>query len=252
MTPPPACTRVGSHCLSLRVTLRIAELNTGEPSSADDEATWLLGHTERIDFGPIDRQARELRTNARLHVRCRFAREEGGRVSCQAHGFSGRVAPPKPARRQRRLGPDRFEIVERGRLVTRGIKPPPAPRRALAVLGSENPCAIAVCRTADNRVGAACCRDLQIEILCSPREKRLESLIRTRQSPYLCKVSRESPDSLGAEMISACSYLEPGTPLCTLHGRKRRSGAPAKPDLCFVWPDDAETFHPRCAFGPDA
>lgn len=252
MTPPPACSRVGSHCLSLRVTLRIAELDTGKPASADNEATWLLGHTERIDFGPIDPHPTELRTTARLHVRCRFASVTGSQVRCGAHGFSGRVPVPRPGRQQRRIGPDRFELVEEGRLRARTIPPPPPPKRALAVLGSENPCAIALCRTADNKVGAACCRDLQIEILCGPRQGRLESLVRTRQSPYLCKVTRESPDSLGAEMISACSYLEPGTPLCTLHGRKRASGAPAKPDLCFVWPDGAETFHPGCAFGPDA
>ena len=49
--PPnvPPCRSLGAQCKSLRVTLRIGELEEG-PTSLDHEATWLLGHTERIDF----------------------------------------------------------------------------------------------------------------------------------------------------------------------------------------------------------
>jgi len=45
----PPCRGLGAQCKSLHVTLRIGELEEG-PTSLDHEATWLLGHTERIDF----------------------------------------------------------------------------------------------------------------------------------------------------------------------------------------------------------
>ena len=102
-------------------------------------------------------------------------------------------------------------------------------------MGGTNPCLGAKCTTADHTRGSACCRDLQIEILCGPRETKLESLVRSRLSPSLCKIERESPRSLGAEMISACGYLD-ARGECGLHGRLRADGNSAKPDLCFDWP----------------
>ncbi|MGE0439470.1 MAG: hypothetical protein AB7L66_18430 [Gemmatimonadales bacterium] len=248
MAPPPDCAAVGPQCRRLQVRLRVARLAPGDPASGDPEATWLLGHTERVDFGPLAAVGDELQADATIHVPCRYARFAGDAVSCQAHGFQGTVRAPRRPPAPRQLGGNRFAIVSNGSLKPANLPAPPEPKRALAVLASENPCAISPCRTADNTIGAACCRDLQIEIICPPRAARLESLVRTRKSPYLCKVTREHPDSLGAEIISACRYLEPGTPLCSLHGRKRPDGSSAKPDLCFEWPAGAEVYHPGCAF----
>jgi hypothetical protein len=240
----PPCRQVGRQCRGLRVTLRVATLESS-PASADHEATWLLGHTDRIGFGPLVRRGRHLYATARLAIPCRFAHQAGDQIHCRAFGFRGRVGPWHHRKDNRQLGGDEFEFVERGRVV-RGRLPIVARRPSLPVVGDANPCATAGCRTADGTKGAACCRDLQLEIVCPPSNRRLESLVRARQSPYLCKVERESPDSLGVEVISACSYLEPGGPLCSLHDRRRSDGRTAKPDLCYEWPDSG-IFHRQCA-----
>jgi hypothetical protein len=147
----------------------------------------------------------------------------------------------------RQLGEDRFLIVEHHALATLTLRPPP---RTLPViedeLAGENPCAIAPCTTADHKRGSACCRDLQIEIMCERSDTDREALVRSRLSPYLCKVSRERDDALEAEMISACGYLDPEGLNCTLHGRVRPDGRTAKPDLCSAWPDDGKGLHPGC------
>ena len=80
--------------------------------------------------------------------------------------------------------------------------------RAVSRCWATNPCASAPCRTADNRRGSACCRDLQIEIQCRRDQVELERLVRHRKSPYLCKVEREGDETICAEMISACGYLD--------------------------------------------
>ncbi|HEY3934302.1 MAG TPA: hypothetical protein VGL65_06745 [Gemmatimonadales bacterium] len=149
----------------------------------------------------------------------------------------------------RALGGDRFAIVDRRRLATRTIDPPPVPRRALPLAASAaaNPCATARCRTADNTRGAACCRDIQVDVACSPRAKHLEALIRSRKSPYLCKVEREEDDRLVVEVISACGYLDQDG-ACQLHGRSRDDGRPAKPLMCSHWPAKRTGLHPGCAF----
>ncbi len=124
----------------------------------------------------------------------------------------------------------------------------PAPR-SLPVIQSENPCATAKCRTADNKLGAACCRDLTLELDLPKRQKRLEALVRARKNPYVCRVNRDDDDTLDCEVISACGYLEEGSVNCTLHGRLRPNGRPAKPSICSDWPDDLEddeTGHPGC------
>jgi hypothetical protein len=123
------------------------------------------------------------------------------------------------------------------------------------VVLANNPCAAAACRTSDHTIGAACCRDLQVEIMCDKAWTRQELLIRSRQSPYLCKVTRERDDSLEAEMISACGYLGEDGVACELHGRKRPGGESAKPDLCHRWPHPTgeEVLHPGCVFArPEA
>jgi len=242
---------MGTQCRGVRVILRVSALDDGI-RSGDHEATWLLGHTERLDFGDLWLDEGELYVDAVVRVPCRHLAEgvDGGAV-CQAHGFHGpHPRAPHPIKPQvpRRLGEDRFVIVDRAHEVERELRGAPGPPRSLPVASGPNPCATAPCRTADNRRGAACCRDLQIEIMCTSRQRRLEALIRSRKAPYLCKIEREGKYSLGAELISACGYLKDDGIDCALHGRSRADGRPAKPDLCSKWPDDAETTHPGCVF----
>ncbi len=143
-------------------------------------------------------------------------------------------------------------VVHKARNAVRNLAFPP---RSLPVLelpaasaASANPCATAPCRTADNTMKAACCRDLQIEIMCTRRQRRLEALVRSRRSPYLCKIDREGDFSIEAEMISACGYLGEDGVACSLHGRHRADGRTAKPDLCFEWPPKGQGLHPGCVF----
>lgn len=245
---PPPCLGLGPRCRRLKVVLRVSnDLDT--PMEGDHEATWLLGHTERITFGRIWRHREDLFADATLHVPCKHLREDGGRAVCRAHGFIGQVPRDSGRRQRRRLGGDRFEIVERGKLVARTLPAPRQTPRALAVL-SHNPCADAPCQTSDHKRGAACCRDLQIEIMCHRSWTTQELLVRSRQSPYLCKVTRSSDEAIEAEMISACSYLGDDGVACSLHGRRRPDGRKAKPDLCHRWPhpSEEETLHPGCVF----
>jgi hypothetical protein len=225
------------------VTLRVAAIEGDE----DHDGTWLLGHTERIDFGSTFEREGELWSNATIHVPCRYLqRDVSGKATCGAHGFTGRVAEPARAPAPRRLGRDRFAIVDKGKLVARKLDPPRPPRRGLPVL-SINPCAAAPCHTSDNRRGDACCRDIQVDICCTTKETRLEALIRSRQSPYLCKTEREDDKSVVVEIISACGFLkEEGG--CDLHGRTRADGRPAKPVMCSHWPGKRSGLHGGCAF----
>jgi hypothetical protein len=244
----PPCTRLGRQCHSIPVTLRLGELENGDP--LDHEATWLLGHTERITFTDLWEGDGDLYADAVIHVPCRYLRAEGGRATCAVYGFEGPAPRPRRTAQPRRLGGDRFQVVEDQRLVTRTL---PFPRRSLPVLetpASANPCATARCETSDHRRGAACCRDLQVEIMCTRRQWKLEALVRSRRSPYLCKVTRPGDYSIEAEIISACDYLEPGGVNCTLHGRERADGRTAKPALCFEWPPKRQTLHPGCVFAP--
>jgi hypothetical protein len=243
----PACAGLGAQCRSIRVTLRIGALEEGE-TSLDHEATWLLGHTQHITFGDLWEGEGDLYVEATLHTPCRYLKTESGRAQCAAHGFEG--AAPRGARRveqPRQLGGGRFRVVDGMRLVARAL---PEPGRSLPVLRDANPCATAPCRTADNTRGAACCRDLQIEIMCTKTEGWLESLVRSRRSPYLCKVTRPGDFSIEAEMISACGYLDEDRTSCTLHGRRREDGRPAKPDLCSDWPPKDKGLHHGCVFAP--
>jgi Fe-S-cluster containining protein len=249
----PPCRTLGAQCNSLRVTLRIGELEEG-PSSLDHEATWLLGHTARITFLELWEGEGDLYVDAILHVACKFLHQDGSVARCRAHGFEGpapRGAKPQPQPLQ--LGHDRFVVVEDG---TNAVRSLPFPPHSLPVLepgaasAGENPCASAPCRTSDHTRKAACCRDLQVEIMCTRAQQRLEALVRSRQSPYLCKIERGGEYSLDVEMISACGYLGPDGVACSLHGRHRADGRTAKPDLCFEWPPKNRGLHPGCVFGP--
>ena len=242
----PPCRALGPQCRSLPVTLRIGPLEDGT-ASLDHEATWLTGHTQHITFSQIWEDAGELYVEATLHVPCRYLRREGQTAQCGAYGFRGPLPrgayhPEQP----RQLGGDRFLIVENRRTAVRTLRP----TRSLPVLEGQNPCALAPCRTADNTRGAACCRDLQIEIMCTRRQRRLEALVRSRRSPYLCKVERGGDFSIEAEIISACGFLDEDGIGCTLHGRTRSDGRPAKPDLCSEWPPKNKGLHPGCVFAP--
>jgi hypothetical protein len=229
------------------VTLRVGPLEEGT-TSLDHEATWLIGHTQRITFYDLWEDEGELYVDAMLHVPCRYLQTEGSRGRCAVYGYSG-PAPrgPYQPKQPRRLSRDRFLIVENRRTTVRALAAP-APARSLPVLASGNPCALASCRTSDNLRGAACCRDLQIEIMCTKRQRKLEALVRSRRPPYLCKVERGGDYSIEAEIISACSYLDDDGIACTLHGRRRADGRPAKPDLCSDWPPKKHTLHPGCVF----
>jgi hypothetical protein len=153
---------------------------------------------------------------------------------------------PRLASQPRRLGGDRFRVADGQRLRDLELS---HPKRPLPVVGvGSNPCVGAPCRTADNTRGAACCRDFQVDIVAPPADAGLEALVRSRQSPYLCKVSRTADGYLEAEIISACDYLDPADGVhCTLHGRARPDGRTAKPALCFDWPPRRAVIHRGCA-----
>jgi hypothetical protein len=246
----PPCQKMGRQCRSLRVTLRVGSLEEGT-TSLDHEATWLLGHTRQISFGQIWEGEGDLYVDAVLHVPCRWLQEQGGQARCGLYGFTALLPAPRRSPQPRRLGADRFQVVDRMRSTVRRLPMAPPPRtRALPVLQATNPCAEAPCQTADHRRGAACCRDLQVEIMCTHDEPRLEALVRSRRSPNLCKIERAGDFSLEVEMISACGYLEDDGVGCSLHGRVRKDGRPAKPDLCSEWPPKNRGLHPGCVFGP--
>ena len=253
MYQPPSCRSPGQQCHSLTVTLRVAHLDADD-CSGDHEATWLIGHTQRIEFRGLRREGGDLLVDATLHVRCRHldgaGRGTGGRaLSCRAHGFTEIPAAIAVEHQPRRLDGERFIVVEGGHLVERQL---PHPRRSLPVLADDlegiNPCSIAPCTTADHTRGSACCRDLQIEILCPESDTETEALIRSRLSPYLCKITRENPEAIEGEIISACGYLDDAGLNCSLHDRVRPDARPAKPDLCSKWPDDGKGLHPGCIF----
>jgi hypothetical protein len=239
---------MGSQCRELPVTLRIGSLDEGG-TSLDHEATWLLGHTEHITFKRLWDGEGDLYVEAVLHVPCRHLVTQNGSAACNAYGYTGSAAGTTRREQPRRLGGDRFRLVDNMRPSAQRLPPPPE-ARTLPVLNGDNPCAGAPCRTADHRRGAACCRDLQVEIMCTRRERRLEALVRSRRSPYLCKVTRPGAFSIEAEMISACGYLAEDGVACSLHGRQRPDGRPAKPDLCSDWPPKNKGLHPGCVFAP--
>lgn len=232
------------------MVLRIGSIEDGV-GSLDHEATWLLGHTQRIDFGEPRAEEGELYVDAVVHVACKHLLVDGARATCRAHGFAGRA--PKPATRApqpRRIRQNRFRLADGHRMKPRDL---PFPRRSLPVVGDgTNPCATSKCRTNDHVQGAACCRDLQVEIMCTREEAELEALVRSRKAPLLCKTARAGDWSIEAEIISACDYLDPGTVNCSLHGRVRADGRSAKPDLCFHWPPKRKVLHFGCVFGPKA
>ena len=242
---------MGTQCRAIPLTVHLGVLEGGE-DPLDHEATWMLGHTQRLDFGALRVVNDDLFVDVTLHLPCKWLKEgSDGLAACAAHGYRGPVpeAPPREAQ-PRRLGGDRFRVVENQRFKAMTL---PFPRRSLPVVGSGvNKCVGAPCRTADNTHGAACCRDLMLDIVCGRGDTAYEALVRSRRSPWISKVKRsdEEPDRfLQAEVVSACDYLDPADGVhCTLHGRVREDGRPAKPQLCFEWPPKRTVIHNGCAY----
>lgn len=257
MPTPPPCSGLGRQCRELRLTLKIADLDEDSAAERDAAATWLLGHTERIAFGtPYEREGL-LMVDAVVKVPCKYlaAGAAGAAVRCKAHGYRGtlpKASRPAP-RRTFRHGEDRFTVVHGGRVQEMALPRKNGGGRRLPVV-QDNPCATARCRTADNTIGAACCRDLTLDVVVPLGDERTELLLRARKPPYLCKVTRADETVLECEVISACGYLHPADGVsCVLHGRVRPGGREAKPDVCFEWPDfgkDDEEYagHPGCVF----
>jgi len=242
---PPPCSGLGPQCRDLDVVLRVTDTEDGV-ASADDEATWLFGHTERIAFGSLRSEGDTWWVEARLLVPCHFLKEDPASARCAAHGFQGALPAAAPSEVQpRQLGGDRFRLVQDGELVTGEF---PTRARSLPVIQTENPCLTAPCQTADQARGAACCRDLQLDIRCDPEDQALELLVRARKEPHFRLVDWVAEGVLGAEMISACAYLDSHRN-CTLHDRFRANGEPAKPTICYAWPEPEDVFHDGCAFG---
>ncbi len=244
------------------MTLRIADLEDDSQSLQDASATWMLGHTERITMGKPYVDGIELLVDATIHVPCKYLKVHDGKtgprrngqpqVTCTAHGFRGplpHTTQPEPMDRPRlRRGDGKFSIVYKGSRRALDLPLKRAARRALPVMQGSNPCLDAPCRTADNKQGAACCRDLTLDLVLPESRKRMESLLRSRKSPYLCKVDRDGPDSVEVEVISACGYLADDGISCVLHDRVLPNGRLAKPSICMEWPDlgPDDTGHPGC------
>ena len=261
----PACSSLGSHCRDLRLTLSVADLGDDAPTR-DALATWLLGHGQHISFGTPYVDGRRVLVDAVVHVACKYLETEGeggrrsgtegrkaGKARCRAHGFTGRLPRIHAAEPRQLRHPDgSLSLVHRGRESRLDLETRPAKPRALPVVqNGGNPCQGAPCRTADNVRGAACCRDLTLEVVAPAYERRsehLEALLLARRSPYLCKTERVNEDILECEVISACGYLEDDGIGCALHERVRPDGAPAKPYVCSEWPDlgPDDEGHPGC------
>jgi len=242
--------------------LRVADPSEDSQTFMDGAATWPTGHTEHIKMGKPHFRRSVLVVDAVLHVPCKHLettpRRDGSRHStCRAHGFRG--AEPTESRLPVPLPPGfrqpdgSFEVIFKNRRQRLPLPLKRSAQQALPVLNSANPCAAAPCRTADNKRGAACCRDLTLEIMTPKADQRTELLIRARKSPYLCKVSRTSDDIVECEVISACGYLERDGITCALHDRILPNGRLAKPSICYDWPDlgPDDTGHPGCAFLKD-
>src|SRR3990172_4793771 len=258
MADLPPCRSLGSHCLALSVVLHVADLEDDTPAERDALATWLTGHTERLTFGRPFLEGGALLVDAVIQVPCKYLADGDGpgrtdepSRRCAAHGFTGPL-PDVPLLNSngtfRHPGRDRFMVVHGGRRRVVELAPKPLPLRSLPVIATDNPCLGAPCRTADNMQGAACCRDLTIDVVLEGGQPGLLELLRSRRSPYLCKVTPDGNGVAECEVISACGYLESDGATGGLHARARPDGRPAKPFVCSQWPElgPGHMGHPGC------
>lgn len=251
----PACTKLRRTCRELDVTIAISDLASDSPGEQDAAATWELGHDQRVTFGTPYKRSGELRVDATIHVPCKYLKAAAAsngteNATCTAYGFTGPMPEStQPAERMTLLNSD-GDCVLVHESVQQQIKinPKKVKKGALPVIQPDNPCQTAQCRTADNRIGAACCRDLKLELFLPKKRQNLELLLRTRRSPLVCKVKREDSDTVECEVISACGYLGADDRSCVLHDMVRPNGKSAKPQLCYDWPEleEDEAAHPGC------
>jgi hypothetical protein len=236
--------------------VRIADRAEDSQTLQDAAATWLLGHTESLTFGIPYVKGDDLLVDATIHVPCKHLKDANGAssraVGCAVHGFRGRMprsSLDKALRPQFDRGGERYRVFYKRRIRVLPLPLKRAARRALPIVSDANPCATAPCRTADNKHGAACCRDLTLDVVLTEAETEMEALLRARKSPYLCKVNRENETTVECEVISACGYLGDDGISCVLHDRLLPNGRNAKPSICYEWPDlgPDDAGHPGCA-----
>lgn len=271
MKTQPKCKRLRRACRSLDVTIVVADTDADTGTEQDAAATWITGHQERVRFGELYVRGDSLLVDARIDVPCKFFSpgltngQDSLGAKCRLYGFEGAAPDSKMPKAMRlSISEDTFAIVRKGRhrkmllplkkgnkqtnrATKKGTK---NKSRALPVHNSVNPCVGAPCRTSDNKRGAACCRDLKLELLIPKNAKNKMALLKTRKSPFLCKVKRENKRVVEVEVISACGYLGPDGISCVLHDRVRPNGKNAKPQLCYDWPDFGkdEIGHKGCVF----
>ena len=267
MPTPPPCSALGTQCRELKVTIRISDIRDEGRTLQDAATTWLTAHTERITFGAPYVVDHVLSVPATVHVPCKHLKTRTGEsairpdghpvakdepVQCAVHGFRGPVPRSRqrpPGKRPKFYQPDGpYSVFYKGKRRSMHLPLKRALRRSLPTIQNSNPCVGAPCRTGDNKRGAACCRDLTLELDVPKTQRRLEALLRSRKAPYLCKVKREDDDTMECEVISACGFLDDDDITCVLHDRVLPNGRLAKPSLCYEWPDleEDETGHPGC------
>jgi hypothetical protein len=271
MPTPPECRSLGRHCREVKLTIRISDATGESQTLKDASVTWITGHTERVTYGKAYVAEDEIRTEAIVHVPCKYLRTTDGdlaiapdgtevcgrdgngtEVHCAIHGFRGAVPQSTQQRGESRhdvrLPDGRFALYYKGKRRTMDLRLKRAARRALPVVQGDNPCATAPCFTGDNKRGAACCRDYDLELALPKTQVFNEALLRARTSPYLCKVKREDDDNMECEVITACGYLDDDGITCVLHDRTLPNGQRAKPSLCYEWPklEEDETGHGGC------
>src|SRR6185503_14960418 len=249
MSDIPSCTSMGSHRRALPVVLRVSDLREDDAGFRDDISTWLTGHRQTIDFGTQQVVGNWVVVEATIHVPCKYLNDTVRGAACRAHGYSA-VLPEVPRAPVTPLwGADgTVTVFQDDRPQALALQPTAKPAHSLPTL-DVNPCAGAPCRTADNTVGAACCRDLILDVVLPADDFEGEALLAARKAPYVCKVERADESVMECEVISACGYLGADAVSCTLHDLQRADGSPAKPSICSEWPDVTDkdsTWHPGC------
>ncbi len=117
----------GAQCRGLRVTLRVGSFEDGI-TSLDHEATWLLGHTGKIDLSrAMGRRGRPVRRGHASRALPASRRATAARAVPRARLFEAHSGG-SPARepQQLQLGGNRFVVVHRARNASASFRFPPA------------------------------------------------------------------------------------------------------------------------------